>query len=211
MNILDNSLETDFGCPLRVYSTSLAAMPAMTLTGPGGDLELGSAPVLVAAAPLAMVRGGRRQGGSSTRHGWLRNGHEMVGVMMAHLDQHFAATVFDLAEPLVQEMTRVALLEGRTRFMLRHETDELLVTPELTLECRLAFEEAQSARPAALMSFMRALASLTRTFSKGETFAGMGLDPRRIESVSLSMCTPAAAASDTQLMEAAEHRRLNCH
>jgi len=210
MNIL-NTLETDFECPLLVYATSLETMPAMTVSGTGGDFRLLESPVVRAAAPVAMLRGGRREGGSNTRHGWMRNGPEMVGVMMAHIDQHFAAAVFDLGEPMAQESARVALIEGRTRFKLCHGTDEVLVTPSLTTDCRLAFDEAQAARPAGFMSFMRAVASLTHSFARAETFIGMGLDPEQLKSVSVSMCTPAAAASDTQVIEARHQRRESHH
>lgn len=210
MNIL-STLETDFECPLLVYTTSLETMPAMTVSGTGGDFRLLEAPVVRAAAPVAMLRGGRREGGSSTRHGWMRNGPEMVGVMMAHIDQHFAAAVFDLGEPMAQESARVALREGRTRFKLCHGSDEVLITPSLTMDCQLAFEEAQATQPATLMSFMNAMASLTRSFARAETFIGMGLDPEHLKSVSVSMCTPAAAPSDTRVIEARQQRGASCH
>ncbi|CAN7487002.1 hypothetical protein [Rhizobacter sp. LjRoot28] len=210
MNILD-TLETDFECPLLVYTTSLETMPAMTVGSTAGDFRLLEAPVVRVAAPIAMLRGGRREGGSITRHAWMRNGPEMVGVMMAYIDQHFAAAVFDLGEPMAQESARVALIEGRTRFKLCHGSDEVLITPSLTMDCQLAFEEAQATQPATFMSFMNAMASLTRSFARAETFIGMGLDPERLKSVSVSMCTPAAAPSDTRVMEAKRQRGESCH
>ena len=210
MKIL-NTLETDFECPLLVYTTSLETMPAMTVSGTGGDFRLLQSPVVRVAAPVAMLRGGRREGGSSTRHGWVRNGPEMLGVMMAYIDQHFAAAVFHRGEPMAQEAARVALIEGRTRFKLCHGGEEVLITPSLTTDCQLAFEEAQAKNPAAFMSFMNAVASLTRSFARAETFIGMGLDPEQLKSVSVSLCTPPAALSDTRVMEARQQRSASCH
>jgi hypothetical protein len=96
---------------------------------------------------------------------------------MAYIDRHFAVAIYDLGEPQAQEMARLALAEDCTRFMLCHGDEEVLVTPSLTMDCRMAYEEAQGARPASFASFMRATASLTQSFTLPETYSGMGLEP----------------------------------
>lgn len=212
MNTLDMTLETSLGCPLQLCSTNFKTMRAMKVVVPGGEKMLDSSNVIAMAAPVAMLRAGRRNDGSNTRQGWMRNGHEMVGLSMAYIDRHFAVAIYDLGEPLVQEMARLALAEDCTRFMLCHGDEEVLVTPSLTADCRMAYEEAQAARPASFASFMRATASLTQSFTLAETFSGMGLDPDLLRSVSVSVCLPQSTeACKVQVMEAKELRSRSCH
>jgi hypothetical protein len=101
MNTLDMTLETNFACRLQVYSTKFEPMCAMKVTWPGGERMLDESHVITMAAPEVMLRSGRRNDGSNTRHGWMRNGHEMLGLSMAHIDCHFAVAIFDLGEPQV--------------------------------------------------------------------------------------------------------------
>lgn len=212
MNTLDMTLETSFGCPLQLCSTSFKTMRAMKVVVPGGAKMLDASSVVAMAAPVAMLRAGRRNDGSNTRHGWMRNGDEMVGLSMAYIDRHFAVAIHDLGEPQAQEMARLALAEDCTRFMLCHGEEEVLVTPSLTADCRMAYQEAQVARPASFASFMRATASLTRSFTLAETYSGMGLDPALLRSVTVSVCVPQAVdACAVQVMEAKELRSKNCH
>lgn len=212
MNTLDMTGETNFGCPLQLCSTSFRTMRAMKVVVPGGEKMLDASNVIVMAAPAAMLRAGRRNDGSNTRHGWMRNGNEMVGLSMAYIDRHFAVAIYDLGEPQAQEMARLALAEDCTRFMLCHGDEEVLVTPSLTADCRMAYEEAQVARPASFASFMRATASLTQSFTLAETFSGMGLDPDLLRSVSVSVCLPQPTEACTvQVMEAKELRSKTCH
>lgn len=212
MNTFDITLETDFACRLQVYSTEFEPMRAMKVAVPGGERMLDESHVIAMAAPAAMLRAGRRHDGSSTRHGWMRNGDEMLGLSMAYIEEHFAVAIFDLGEPQAQEVARLALVEDCSRFMLCHGEEQVLVTPSLTADCRQAFEDAQTARPASFSSFMRAMASLTRTFTLGETYAGMGLDPSQLKSVTVSVCMPRAAeANDLRVIEARDLRSRTCH
>ena len=90
------TLETGFGCPVQLCSTSFKTMRAMKVVVPGGEKMLDGSNVIAMAAPAAMLRAGRRNDGSNTRHGWMRNGNEMVGLSMAYIDSHFAVAIHDL-------------------------------------------------------------------------------------------------------------------
>lgn len=211
MNTHETTVATDFACPLEVHATAMETMTAMTAQGLHGSFELAQSPVVCIAVPAVMLEAARRKGGCGARLGWTRNGDELVGVLMAYADSHFAAAMFDLGEPAVQQMARNALAEGCLRLVLQNGQDRALVTPDLSEAYRRAYEESLKARPVSASSFVDAIASLTQTFSRAQTFEGMGIDAQRLQSATLSVCMPRGGTSALSVREVGSFQETVLH
>jgi len=127
--------------------------------------------------------------------GRMRNAYAMVGMSIAYIGRHFAAAIYGLGEPAVQGYARLALVERCTGMLLVNDKDSVLLAPTLTVGCKTALETAKGVRPARFGAFMAVVSTLSRSFAEAQTFRGMEIEPRKMRSVTLSVCTPQSELS----------------
>lgn len=114
---------------------------------------------------------------------------------MAYAGGHFAMGVFDHGDSQAKEMTHATLKSGRARLMLRGDTGSTLVLARVTDPMRRVLSSCLGAAPSSFGDFAEAIGGVSNALCASDMYRELGLDPRDLRTVTLSVCMPQSGAS----------------
>lgn len=198
--MFQDSILTSFGAALTLRPTTFIYLPQ---TGDGTTQALPHAdasPVLQLHVPQPLLKDGATQGPNLVRLGCLNGVGSRIGVAMAYNGGHFAMGVYDHGDPQAQEMMQATLKSGRARLMLRADTDSTLVVARVTDPMRRVLADCLGAAPSSFGDFAETIGGVSNALCASDIYREMGLDPRELRTVTLSVCMPRSGTSSELLV-----------
>lgn len=188
--MFEQTSRTHFGATLTVSPTTLHYLPQANGNGLAYADQARQVPTLQLNAPPPMLDLARTLDGGSVRLGCLSADEARIGVAMVYLPGHFAAAMFDHGDERSKEIADAALSTGHMTVLLRDESGSVAVKVHVTDLMRRVLTDCKSTPPASFAQFVECSQGLTRLLGDPRTFVEIGVDPKSLRTVTLSVCAP---------------------
>lgn len=192
--MFEQSRRTPFGPTLTVCPTTLCYLPQANGRGLAHSDQALQVPTLQLNVPPPMLDLARSLDGGSVRLGCLSADQARIGVAMVYLPGHFAATMFDHGDDRSREIADAALSAGHMTVLLRDESGSVAVKVRVTDLMRRVLTDCKSTPPATFAQFVECSQGLARLLADPQTFVEMGVDPKSLQTITLSVCAPTVEA-----------------
>ena len=188
--MFEHTSRTLFGSKLIVRPSTLHHLTDARV-GAGSVGLATQVPILQLHAPPAMLDLARTLDGGNIRLGCLSAGDARIGAAMAYLPGHFAMAVFDHGDARSKEIAEAALGSGQMTVLLRDESAHVAVRVRVTDLMRRVLTDCRPVTPASFAQFVECTHGLTKLLEDPQTFVDMGVDPKSLRTITLSICAPA--------------------
>jgi hypothetical protein len=187
--MFEQTNRTPFGAVLTVRPSTLHYLTD-TRVDANGETRTAQVPTLQLHAPSPMLRLARTLDGGNIRLGCLSADDARIGAAMAYLPGHFTMAMFDHGDARSKELAEAALTSGQMTVLLRDETSRLPVRARVTDLMRRVLTDCRSTPPASFAQFVECTNGFAKLLEDPQTFVEMGLDPRSLQTITLSVCAP---------------------
>jgi hypothetical protein len=170
------TLRTAYGAKLRVERSSLRA---------SNDA---SGPIVNLRSRFEHVQATRNQAGCLIRLGALSDDGVLVGFALTHSATDLSIGLFDIGEPLSQELTRVALQTGRVNVALHGGDDAVHIDTQLTSGARQVYEANQGRTPASAAQYNDVALAVIQRLCDTDGARDFLAYPESLRHVTVSLC-----------------------